>query len=143
VLDILIIHLLDICKRFKIEAALSYLEQKTGIILLSFCFGLFLHRRFIFIHSQRSRDERKCYIALRSEPNANALRSISVEVSSESPELPGQPLAMKLNMGRTCPCGIVDFGSGDKSTIDSWYHTSSDVLEHAAVTLNYSSDLLW
>lgn len=46
-------------------------------------------------------------------------------------------------MGSTCPFGIVDIGSGDKSTIDSWYRTSSDVLEHAAVTLNYSVDLLW
>lgn len=55
---------------------------------------------------------------------------------------PGQPFAVKLNMSSTCPSGIVDIGSSDKSTTDSWYRASSDVLEHAAVTLNYSVDLL-
>lgn len=45
-------------------------------------------------------------------------------------------------MGSTCLLGLVGTGSGDKPTIDSWYHIRSGVLEHAAVTLNYSVDLL-
>lgn len=45
-------------------------------------------------------------------------------------------------MGRTYLLGVVDICSGDKSTIDSWYHIRSGVLEHAAVTLNYHVDLL-
>lgn len=81
-MDILTVHLPDVCKRFKMEAALrSYLQEKTGnilfVVVVLFCFGLVLHRRFMFIHIQQSGDERKCYIALWAEPNANAVCSVS------------------------------------------------------------------
>lgn len=45
-------------------------------------------------------------------------------------------------MGSTFPFRIVYIRSIDKSDVDSRYHTSSDLLEHASITLNYNVDLL-
>lgn len=88
----------------------------------------------MFIYTQQSGNERKCYIALQSKLNSNALCSVSMCLQWKSrAKLPGQQY-----MG-----GIADIDSGDKSSIDSWCHGGSDVFEHAAITLNYSVDLPW
>lgn len=110
-----------------------------------FLFGFgFTEKIYVYTHSAVWRWKKMLYSStVRAKCKCSVL-SLNVGLQwKPRAKLPGQPLTVKLNMGSACPFGIVDIGSGDKSTIDSWYRTSSDVLEHAAVTLNYSMDLLW
>lgn len=150
-LDILTVHLLDVCKRFKMEAALrSYLQQKTGIIFFFFLFSAlsflfwFVFTQEIYTHSAVWRWKKMLYSSTGRAKCKCCVLCLSVGHQwKPRAKLPGQPLAVKLNKSSTCPAGIVDIGSSDKSTADSWYRASSDALERAAVTLNYSVDRLW
>lgn len=53
------VQFLYICKYFKMEAAFSYLQEKTGIILsfhfFSFSFFVFEWEIYVYIHSAVSR----------------------------------------------------------------------------------------